>query len=426
MKVAVIGSGLAGLTAAWLLSREYEVHLFEASPTIGGLCQTVDATVEGKSFPVDIGFMLYNDKNYGNLCNLLRQLGVEGHTAQLGFSLHEDGADIPFEYANKNLDSMFAQRWRLLDAQHWRMLLDIMKFNRFVTRMLAGGIQPGVPLADFLKQSRVSKRLVERYLLPMGGALFATSMVDMLAFPAASFLRHLQQHGLLYGAEPREWRSIKGGSQALLQKLIEPFKERIYVNESVTSLERLELGVNIKTSLDKEEHFNHAVIACHPDKSLKFLKLLSAEEHALLSCFNHHVNRAVLHTDTALMPQNQACWTSHNVMSFTGDSHRSGQQIPLTYWLNVIQSLPVEKPVLLSLNPTIEPDKEKTLGEYALPTPQLNTNASKAQTRIKTIQGKGGFWYCGAYQMCGTAEDAVYSAIRVAKDLGVTIPWDIT
>jgi len=412
VNIAIIGSGISGLTSAYLLNRSHEITVFEASDWVGGHTHTVDVTVEGRSYAVDTGFIVFNDWTYPNFIRLLEQLGVGFKPTEMSFSVTDP--DSGLEYNGNNLNSLFAQRRNLLSPGFWGMLRDIQRFNKEALRDLQEErIDSTTTLDDYLKAGGYGERFILHYIVPMGAAIWSMSMADMLGFPLQLFVRFFKNHGLLSINNRPQWRVIEGGSSAYIEPLTASFRERIRLNCPVTRVERDEEGVVIHSAAGIER-FDKVVFACHSDQALKLLAAPSDAEQSILGALPYADNEVVLHTDTRLLPQRKLAWASWNYR-LGGPGHT---QAAVTYDMNILQGIQSDTTFCVSLNQSAGISPFKVLAKYTYAHPQYSLAAVAAQGRWEELNGTQHTWYCGAYWANGFHEDGVVSALRVAHAFG--------
>ena len=412
MNIAIIGSGISGLTSAYLLNRSHEITVFEASDWIGGHTHTVDVTVEGRSYAVDTGFIVFNDWTYPHFIRLLEQLGVGFKPTEMSFSVTDP--DSGLEYNGNNLNSLFAQRRNLLSPGFWGMLRDIQRFNKEALRDLQEErIDINTTLDDYLKAGGYGERFILHYIVPMGAAIWSMSMADMLGFPLQLFVRFFKNHGLLSINNRPQWQVIEGGSSAYIEPLTASFRERIRLNCAVTRVERDEEGVVIHSAAGIER-FDKVVFACHSDQALKLLAAPSDAEQSILGALPYADNEVVLHTDTRLLPQRKLAWASWNYR-LGGPGHT---RAAVTYDMNILQGIQSDITFCVSLNQSAGISPFKVLAKYTYAHPQYSLAAVAAQGRWEELNGIEHTWYCGAYWANGFHEDGVVSALRVAHAFG--------
>ena len=412
MKIAIIGSGIAGLTSAYLLNRNHAITVFEASDWIGGHTHTVDVQVNGQHHAVDTGFIVFNDWTYPNFIRLLSQLGVGFKATEMSFSVSDPISGV--EYNGHNLNSLFAQRRNLLSPKFWGMVRDILRFNREALNDLnQQRIASDMTLGDYLKANGYSERFIQHYIVPMGAAIWSMSLNDMLGFPLQFFVRFFKNHGLLSVSDRPQWCVIEGGSSSYVAPLTESFKQHIRLNCAVTRVERDGDGVTVHSAAGSER-FDKVVFACHSDQALALLAAPTPTEQAILGALPYADNDVVLHTDTRLLPKRPLAWASWN--------YRLGgpvdQPAAVTYDMNILQGIQSDTTFCVSLNQTAAIDPSKILARYTYAHPQYSLAGMAAQARWEELLGANHSYFCGAYWANGFHEDGVVSALRVAREFG--------
>ncbi|MBU0808788.1 NAD(P)/FAD-dependent oxidoreductase [Pseudomonas sp. MIL19] len=412
MKIAIIGSGIAGLTSAYLLNRRHDITVFEASDWIGGHTHTVDVQVDGQTYAVDTGFIVFNNWTYPNFIRLLNQLGVGFKDTEMSFSVSDPVSGV--EYNGHGLNSLFAQRSNLISPKFWGMVRDILRFNREALNDLnQQRIARDMTLGDYLKANAYSERFIQHYIVPMGAAIWSMSLQDMLAFPLQFFVRFFKNHGLLSVCDRPQWCVIEGGSSSYVAPLTESFKQHIRLNCPVTRVDRDEDGVTVH-SAQGSERFDKVVFACHSDQALALLAQPSRIETEILGALPYADNDVVLHTDTRLLPKRPLAWASWN--------YRLGgpvdQPAAVTYDMNILQGLQSDTTFCVSLNQTALIDPSKILARYTYAHPQYSLAGTQAQARWEELLGANHSYFCGAYWANGFHEDGVVSALRVAREFG--------
>ena len=415
MKIAIIGSGIAGLTCAHLLNRRHDVTVFEAGDWVGGHTHTVQVSVEGRQYDVDTGFIVFNDWTYPNFIRLLGQLGVSFKPTEMSFSVNDP--DSGLEYNGNNLNSLFAQRRNLLSPGFWGMLRDILRFNKEAQRDLNElRIDADMTLDDYLKAGGYGERFILHYIVPMGAAIWSMPMAEMLNFPLQFFVRFFKNHGLLSVSDRPQWQVIEGGSSAYIAPLTAAFKDRIRLNCPVKRVDRDEHGVVIHSPAGIE-HFDKVVFACHSDQALQILASPSEAERAILGALPYADNEVVLHTDTQLLPTRKLAWASWNYrLSGAGHTHAA-----VTYDMNILQGIESDTTFCVSLNQSAGINPNKVLARFTYAHPQFSLAAVAAQNRWAEVDGVQHTHYCGAYWANGFHEDGVVSALRVAAAFGETL-----
>lgn len=408
MKIAIIGSGISGLTCAYLLNRKHDITVFEASDWVGGHTHTVDVEVKGQHFAIDTGFIVFNDWTYPNFIRLLDQLGVTSKPTEMSFSVQDPGTGI--EYNGNSLNSLFAQRRNLLSIRFWGMLRDILRFNREAVRDLdQERIAADTTLGAYLLQKGYGPRFIAHYIVPMGSAIWSMSLADMQRFPLQFFVRFFKNHGLLSATHRPQWRVVNGGSRSYIAPLSAGFVERIRLNCPVQRVERDACGVTVHSRAGSE-HFDSVVFACHSDQALGLLAAPSQAEQEILGALHYAENEVVLHSDTRVLPDRRLAWASWN--------YRLGgtaqQPAALTYNMNILQGIKSDTTFCVSLNQTEAIDPGKIIERFRYAHPQYSQEGVAAQARWRELQGAQNSYYCGAYWGNGFHEDGVVSALRVA------------
>ncbi|MBC7670448.1 MAG: NAD(P)/FAD-dependent oxidoreductase [Gemmatimonadaceae bacterium] len=423
LNIAVVGGGISGLSAAWLLAKRHDVTLYEAAPRVGGHANTVE--IEGVA--VDTGFIVYNEPNYPNLTALFRHLDVPTAASDMSFGVSLDNGAL--EYSSTNL---LAQKRNLFNPRFLKMLLDVARFYRAGTRdvaaLEASGLETGglCGLADYLRAQGFGQAFQEDHLLPQAAAIWSTTLRDIREFPAASLLRFFDNHGLMLPVDKRPiWRTVVGGSRAYVDRMLADFDGEVLTSRPVRHILRGPDGVTIEDVAGQSRRFDQVVIAAHADQALDMLVQPGAEERRLLGAFRYSKNRAVLHRDAKLMPRRKPAWASWNHVGLRGGDGEGG----VTYWMNRLQPLakdgaPAADPFFLSLNPARDPTLASTLHDQTYEHPLFDGPAMTAQRTLWSLQGANRTWFAGAYFGSGFHEDGLQAGLAVAEQLGgVHRPW---
>ena len=413
MRIAVIGSGISGLGAAWLLSRKHEVHLFEKRHRLGGHTHTVVHDLAGRTLPLDTGFIVYNEKTYPLLTRLFAELSVETQASEMSFSVSCAEPDI--EYASHGLRGLFADPSSILSAAYWKMLVDVIRFGRRGRRILAGSGDPRATISEFLADGRFSETFARYYLMPMVSAIWSSGTGLAADYPRDPLLRFLDNHGLLQVTGQPEWQTVAGGSHSYIGPLTRGLGRRIHLGHGVENVFRGADEIEIALDDGSRHRFDRVVIAVHADQALAMLAEPTTDEAALLGRWRYSVNDTWLHTDTALMPRRQAAWASWNYLMADASRERAS----LTYHLNRLQRLDEDREYLVSLNPETEPARDTVIRRMSYSHPIFTGESVATQGELGRINGRNRTHFCGAYFGNGFHEDGFASAVAVADDLGV-------
>lgn len=421
LNIAVIGTGIAGMSAAWLLNQRHSVTVYEKNDRIGGHSNTVDAITPAGKTPVDTGFIVYNERNYPNLTALFKFLDVPTKDSEMSFSASLDNGG--FEYAGTDVNGLFGQRTNIVRPRFWRMISNLMRFYKSAPVFLNDPESDEVSLGDYLRQEKYNDGFLKDHLLPIGAAIWSTTPAEMMNYPAKAFIRFFESHGLLLIRNRPQWRTVDGGSREYVKRLTDPFKGNIRFG-GVQSVRRTEGHVRVEESCGDVGIFDHVVIATHADEALSLLADPVQEEKNLLGVWRYSKNRAVLHTDPYLMPKRKQVWSSWNFIE--GGKRDEDRNLCVTYWMNRLQSLDPGHPLFLTLNPNREPATSKTLREFEYTHPVFDTAALKSQQHLWSLQGKQRTWYCGSYFGYGFHEDALQAGLAIAEQLGgLKRPWQV-
>ncbi len=418
-RIAVVGSGIAGLGVAHGLRGQAQVTLFEAGDWFGGHTHTVDVTLDGVTHGVDTGFLVLNERTYPNLLALFAELGIALAPSDMSFSVQVPGHGL--EWSGSDLATVFAQKRNLLRPRFWGMLADLLRFNRVASAIAAAGREEelAAPLGDFLARQRFGAAFRDWYLLPMLGCIWSCPTDQMLRFPVATMIRFCHNHGLIQVANRPRWFTVRGGARQYVEKIVAALPDA-RLRTPVRRVRRVPPGsgaAGVWVATDRgEERFDELVLACHTDQALALLADASEAERAVLGAIRFQPNRAVLHTDARVLPQRRPAWAAWNYQRAADDS-REQAAVCLHYLLNRLQPLPFSTPVLVSLNPTTTIDPARIVGEWQYDHPVFDLAAIEAQKRVPQIQGIAHTWFCGAWTRYGFHEDGLRSSLAVLEGL---------
>ncbi len=413
-QIAVIGSGISGLTSAYLLSKDNHVCLYEANPVLGGHTATVDVSVNGIDYAIDTGFIVFNDWTYPNFLKLLAKIGIEKQETEMSFSVQHVQSGI--EYNGHSLATMFAQSKNLVSPRFYKFIYEIVRFNKASKQLLQNQQQPtDLTLGDFLEAHRFSDFFAEHYILPMVAAIWSASIDDAREFPLGLFLRFFKNHGLLNIVDRPQWYVIKNGSRSYIPALTAPVQE-IKLDCPVSAVERNDQGVEVHAA-DGSKTFDEVILACHSDQSMQLLKDISNDEQQVLGGIKYRENEVVLHTDQKMLPDQRKAWASWNF--WQGQSHDSAPAV--TYNMNILQGLAADETFCVTLNRSAAINPERVLREFRYAHPVYEPGTVVAQQNRDLICGKNHTHFCGAYWYNGFHEDGVKSALDVCARFGVSL-----
>ena len=415
MRIAIVGSGISGLGAALRLAEHHRVTLFEADQRPGGHTHTVDVMLDGVRAAVDTGFLVFNERTYPELIALFGELGVPTARSDMSFSVSI--GPHRFEWCGSNLATLLAQPRNALRPSFWRMINDILRFNRRATALATSADHAAAldePLADFLRREGYSDAFRDHYLLPMAAAIWSCPMQRMRQFPLGSFVRFFHNHGLLQIDDRPQWLTVAGGARQYVERILGRLDD-VRLGTPVRAVSRRTTAVDGKVRIVTDsgtEAFDHVVLACHSSQSLRLLADADRDERAVLSAVPYHPNRAWLHTDVALMPRRRAAWAAWN---YLGNGDREAPEVSVTYWLNRLQPLPFSTPLMVSLNPLSPPAPDKVIARIDYEHPVFDAGAAAAQHRLASLQGRSNTWFAGAWTGYGFHEDGLKSGLAVAS-----------
>ena len=406
MKVAVIGSGISGNVAAYHLNKHHKITVYEANDYIGGHTHTHDINHQGKHFSVDTGFIVFNHKTYPKFIALLKELGVEEQLSTMSFGVKCEKTGL--EYMGSTINSLFAQRRNIFRPSFWRMILDILRFNREATQLLEQ-LSDEISLGDYVKREKYSQVFINYYLVPMAAAVWSADLKLMFEFPARYLVRFFHNHGLLSVNDRPDWYVVKGGSKTYAQALTRPFKDCIKLSTPVTRVERLNKGVRV-ISAEGEATYDAVFFACHSDQALKMIHNPTEAEKQVLGAIKYQDNEVLLHTDDSVLPKRKSAWAAWNYHLLDGDQSR----VPVTYNMNILQGLDCSDQFCVTLNNSDVIDKDKVLKRLTYHHPIYTRESVAAQARHAEINTDK-FYFCGAYWRYGFHEDGVVSALNAVK-----------
>jgi predicted NAD/FAD-binding protein len=426
LEIAVVGAGISGMSAAWLLSQSHRVTVYEKEARLGGHSHTAEAPSrgpDGGAIPVDMGFIVYNEANYPNLVALFDHLGVASKPSDMSFGVSLDGGRL--EYSSNSAASLFAQKRNLLSPRFWSMLADLVRFYREAPQDCCALDQRLTSLGDYLCEQGYGRAFQDDHLLPQAAAIWSTSAASIRDFPAAAFIRFCQNHGLLKLKDRPAWRTVDGGSRAYVEKLTSAYADRVRVGRGVRGVQRVDDAVLILDAQGEVRRYDHVVIAAHANQALAMLDDPSAQEQALLGAFSYTPNRAVLHSDEALMPRRRSCWSSWNYVGRRPNAGEAGD-LCVSYWMNRLQLLPGHTPLFVTLNPDRDPAADKVIHAETYEHPLFDAAAIRAQRALWSLQGKRNTWFCGSYFGSGFHEDGLQAGLACAEALGHRRrPWRV-
>ena len=406
MKIAIIGTGIAGNVAAYHLNKKHDISVFESNDYVGGHTHTHDIELQGKQYSVDTGFIVFNHKTYPNFVKLLNQLGVSEQLSTMSFGVKCQKTGL--EYMGSTINSLFAQRRNLLRPDFWKMIREILRFNR-EAKAIVSSDEDNITLGDYLQQGNYSQMFIEYYLVPMAAAVWSADLTLMYQFPARYLIRFFHNHGLLNVHDRPDWYVIKGGSKTYVEALTREFKDKIRLSSPVTKIERLDNGVAI-TSRQGTEQFDAVFNACHSDQALALLHAPTELEQQILGAIRYQPNEILLHTDSSVMPTRRRAWAAWNFHLLDGNQGR----VPVTYNMNILQSLDCEEQFCVTLNNSDAVDPAKVLKRLNYQHPIYTQASVAAQARQSEIN-KNGLYFCGAYWRYGFHEDGVVSAMNALQ-----------
>ncbi len=417
MKIAVIGAGVSGMGAAWLLSRRHDVVVYERESRFGGHSCTVEAPTPHGPQPVDVGFIVFNERNYPNLVALFDHLGVPTEDSNMSFAVSLD--DGGFEYASF-YSGFLAQRRNMVRPSFLRMTRDILRFNRLAPQLLEQSENLDLSIGDFVAGAGLSDAFRDRYLMPMASCIWSTPLGQMLDYPAQTFARFFSNHGLLTIGPQLQWRTVSGGSRSYVERIATPLRQRARLATPATAVRRGPQGVDVRDASGHWDHFDKVVLGCHADQALSLLEDANPQERDLLGRFAYSSTEVWLHEDATLMPRRRSVWSSWN---YVASSDAQQADVSVTYWMNRLQNLSSPAPLFVSVNPARAPAAALAHHRFTFEHPMFDAAAIRAQHDLHAIQGVRDTFFCGSYCGYGFHEDALSSGLDVAEQLGVARPW---
>jgi predicted NAD/FAD-binding protein len=415
MRIAIVGTGISGMTSGYLLSDEHEVTAYEAKSTIGGHTATVDVHLGGRNWPVDTGFIVFNKKTYPHFTRLMDHLGVASQPSVMSFSFQDLNSGLVF--CPSRFNALFVQRRNLFRPAFYRMLFDALRFRREVRKLLDSD-DDQTTLARYLAANRYSAGFIDHFLIPMGAAIWSAGPGAFRRFPVRYFAEFFENHGFLNAIDQPEWRVVKGGSRNYVEPITRPFASRIRTNSPVVAIARSVDAVTVKTADGNDESYDHVVIATHSDQALAMLADPSENESAVLGAIGYQENQVVLHSDTSVLPAQRAAWASWNYLT----PERASDRVSLTYNMNMLQGLDAPETFCVSLNIGERIDPDKIIRHFVYHHPIYTPESLAARRRHAEINGENRTSFCGAYWGYGFHEDGVNSALAVCRPFGKGLP----
>lgn len=418
-KIAVIGTGISGMGLAYLLNPHHDITVYEKESYIGGHSRTIDINVDSSSqtVSVDTGFIVFNHRNYPHLTAMFDQLNVPVAKSNMSFGISIN--DGWLEYGTRKLPYLLAQKRNLLRPKFWRMINDILTFNKQALAFVEKN--PQASMQQCLDDLGMQEWFKHYYLLAMGGAIWSTPLQEMLKFPAKTMIQFFDNHGLLTVNDQPQWFTVQGGSRSYVSRLTASFANKIRLNCGVKRVIRTEQGVIVEDTQGNSEQYDEVIFACHSDQAIAMIEKPTTEEQQILGNVHYLPNRVIVHSDLRFMPKRKQAWSSWVYLS--REREDQSNTVSLTYWMNNLQPINCDKPILVTLNPTELPDPKLTYDDHWFDHPQFDQSAINAQQRIEEIQGKDRLWFCGAWQRYGFHEDGLASAVNVAAKFGIKAPW---
>ncbi len=415
-RIAIIGSGISGLGAAYLLNLQHDIVVYEKNAYAGGHARTLNIDYHGEKIAVDTGFIVFNHRNYPHLTALFKKLDIPSRQTSMSFGFKADDGSL--EWGAESINAVFAQRKNLLRPAFWRFIHDVFRFNGRAVQEVRKN--PSLNLGQLIKHLGLGEWFAKFYILPIGGAIWSCPLQDMLGFPASFFVDFFDAHGLLTVNDQPQWYSVIGGSQVYVERLTSGFKDKIRLSCAVQRVTRQNYKVQVTDGRGVTEEFDQVIFACHAPETLALLGDASAIEHSVFSVFRHQKNTAILHKHVGIMPRRRACWSS---WVYHAKNEPGPEPITVTYWMNYLQGIDHRYPLFVSLNPRRPIPEADIFDRHEFYHPIYDPASVAAQPKIAALQGQNNTWFCGAYHRYGFHEDGLASAVDVASRTGVTPPW---
>ena len=414
MKIGIIGAGVAGLTAAYLLSEKYNITLIERNKRLGGHTNTISVKENGKEIGVDTGFIVLNDRNYTNFKKLLSELKVKIRNTDMSFSYYDESDG--FNYAGTGISGYFAQKKNLFSPKHYRFLLNVKKYSKKAANDVSNNVLIDETLGEYLIRNNFPKDIIDKFIIPMGAAVWSGSRNEISNFPVKMFLKFFDNHGILDLNNAPQWHTVDGGSYTYVRRILDQFKGKIIEGNGAKSIQRTEEKVEVTLENNEKLLFDKVVCATHANQTYHMIKDISVEEKRILEPWEYSKNKTILHTDISLMPPTKSAWACWNYVK--NKDSKDGDEVSVTYYMNRLQGLKTEKDYLVTLNPTKIIPKNKIIYETEYTHPKYTHSSLSTQKNIEKVNGLNQLYFCGSYCRYGFHEDAVISAVNVAKKLG--------
>ena len=414
MKIGIIGAGVAGLTAAYLLSEKYNITLIERNKRLGGHTNTISVKENGKEIGVDTGFIVLNDRNYTNFKKLLSKLKVKIRNTDMSFSYYDENDG--FNYAGTGISGYFAQKKNLFSPKHYRFLLNVKKYSKKAANDVSNNVLIDETLGEYLIRNNFPKDIIDKFIIPMGAAVWSGSRNEISNFPVKMFLKFFDNHGILDLNNAPQWHTVDGGSYTYVRRILDQFKGNIIEGNGAKSIQRTKDKVEVTLEHNEKLLFDKVVCATHANQTYHMIKDISVEEKRILEPWEYSKNKTILHTDISLMPPTKSAWACWNYVK--NKDSKDGDEVSVTYYMNRLQGLKTEKDYLVTLNPTKIIPKNKIIYETEYTHPKYTHSSLSTQKNIEKVNGLNQLYFCGSYCRYGFHEDAVLSAVNVAKKLG--------